>query len=158
MTVKRPAEDGWKATLEWSRGKKDAEEIIGYARKKMGELDFLMDRFSYSELVYCRAFDRPCDFPWYQKLLRENKDVLKLVYVYEDYYTISKRWSDEKKPTEHIVTIISEYLSMISLLGLEEGIDFVRFCPTHDNIENLVDWIKKNGKDSVRPSDQLILN
>jgi thymidylate kinase len=156
MSVKRPAENGWEATKEWSRGKKDAQEIIQYARQKKDEIDFLLDRFAYSELVYSRAFDRPCDFHWYESILRKNRDVLKIVYVQENPYIIAERWKKDNQPTEYIVNIMAEYTSIFEILGLIEETDYIKFSPTQDNIQKIIDWIKKYGKDSVRSSDKLI--
>lgn len=153
MTVRRPAENGWEAVNEWRQGKKDAETIIEYARKTRDKLDFLLDRFSYSELVYARIFDRPCDFGFYETLLKNNRDVLKLVLVQEPMDIIWDRWRKAGLPPEKATEIVAGYELMVQRLGLTLGEDYYTFSPLSDNINDLLHWIKVHGKNSVRSSN-----
>lgn len=148
FTVRRPAENGWEALTEFQQGKKDAENIIRYARENHGKFDFLMDRFSYSELVYCKAFDRPCDFSYYEQLLKRNRDVIKMIYIWDDVNVISERWKRENLPVENVAKIMVCYEAMIIRLRLVEGQDYIRFRP-QDDYTKLLEWIAENGKNSI---------
>jgi len=153
LTVPRPSENGWETIREFRRGKEDCEKIIKLAREVNAYKDFILDRFSFSELVYAKVFGRACDFPWYEKQMRQNKDVIKLILVIEEIETIVERWRAEDKPTEYIIPIITEYNTMLKKLGFEEGLDYMTFKPTTDKIDRIIGWINSNGKNSVRSAD-----
>lgn len=149
FTVRRPAENGWDTVKEFRQGKADADEIIEWAKK---DGDFLLDRFSYSELVYAKLFKRPCDFPWYRNKMKKNKDVLKVIFVDERPDIIYSRWEKEDLPIDHILHIISEYNNLWESLEFKEGVDFYRFRPSSDNYKNLLSWIAVNGQNYLRSS------
>jgi len=146
FTVKRPAENGWEALTEFRQGKIDAENIINYARKNP---DFLLDRFIYSELVYAKLFERPCDFPWYKTFLKKNKDILKVIHVDEKSEIIIHRWQKENLPIENALKIMVEYNNLWYALGLVQDTDYIRFKPSQDKIKTLLFWIYKNGQNSL---------
>lgn len=156
LTLRRPAKNGWESLKEFRQGKEDAESVIKYARENADKVDFLLDRFSYSEIVYAKCFKRPCDFPWYRKRLKENKDILKVIYIDERPDIIYARWEEKGMPMENILKINAEYNNLWNSLGFKQGLDFYKFRPSRDSIDDLISWIKINGKDFFRPSAELI--
>lgn len=148
--VERPGE-GWEVTQEWVQGKTDLEQLT--AKFRNSREHFVMDRFSYSEVVYSRVFNnRPCDVGWYMEKLQENRDVLKLIICDEPWHVLSERWVREAMPVENIVRIQQAYSLLPAELSLLEGHDYIRVRPSDpQQVQKAVDWIHDQA--SLRPSD-----
>ena len=138
--VERPAENGWETEKLWEQGKNDLTNWVWTFREE-NQKHFIMDRFSYSEVIYAELFNRPCDFDWYKKNLRDAQDVLKLIIMRTDRDVVRGRWAIEGMPIENVDKICDKYDRLPHHLRLSPD-NFV-FIDPMSQVELAMGWIKE---------------
>lgn len=135
ITLCRPQSD---QRVAWKQGKKDFKRVI----RRTGCC--IVDRFSYSELVYSKVLDRECDRQWYLEHLRQYREKLKIIYLHERYDLLTPRWTIENLPIDRVIPLITEYYQLFRELGLIEFQDIYHLCPRDETgIDRLITWMKE---------------